>query len=70
MEGLSLRLNHAVLAIFLRKCDMFTMLATSELVRGLCELYKMALAQLCDSEWGLFPLRYGLLSDHIYESET
>ena len=34
------------------------MLATSELGRGLCELYKMALAQLCDSEWGLFPLRY------------
>ena len=49
---------------------MFTMLATSELGRGLCELYKMALAQLCDSEWGLFPLRYGLLSDHLYESET
>ena len=49
---------------------MFTMLATSELVRGLCELYKMALAQLCDSEWGLFRQRYALLSDHEYESET
>ena len=46
------------------------MLATSELGRGLCELYKMALAQLCDSEWGLVPLRYALLSGHIYESET
>ena len=49
---------------------MFTMLATSELGRGLCELYKMALAQLCDSEWGLFRLRDALLSDHEYESET